>query len=127
MIARIDEMWRTWWQRQHWFAEFWSAVTLMMLCVLAARDSAAVGTLPLFHEMSRVMSSNATASLAGLIGTSQIGALWVDSRWLRGVAAAMASCIFALISLSGVASDAAWIGFLGVNLFALIRAFGDAR
>ncbi len=132
MLDKIGVMVRTWWQRPHWFAEFWSSVVLVGFGVGAIMAPAALVEMRTFTVALKLMPEGAWGCATGAVGLFQFGALWADSRWLRAAAAAAATWLMAEIALCAVLSLPSPLamfplGFLGLNMFALARAAGNAR
>jgi hypothetical protein len=132
MFVRIGAAVRRWWQRPYWFPEMWSALVLIGFSVWSIAAPIPLADIPSFHAATRLMPQGAWEYMTGTVGMLQFGALLMDRRWLRGAAAAVATWLTGVISLGAVLSfsspiDVFPLGFLGINIFAVLRAVGNAR
>ena len=113
-------------QREHWWAEFWSAVVALMWAAMSLWQPGIEGS-PAYYAlyasvprawMIGIGVAVSVVQIAGLIGN------WATLRW---VAAAMASWFYMMIFQSFLtdgyvlANIAPWLGYVGANIFVLCR------
>lgn len=132
MLDKIVHMVRFWWMRPHWFAELWSSVVLVGFAGWSLIQPISSDAFKSFDAVVRIMPAECWSYATGVVGVAQFGALWADQRLLRGLAAFAATWLFSALSLGAITGfpspmDVFPVGFLGINLFALLRAAGNAR
>lgn len=126
MLEFLREKLTTILRREHWWAEFWSAVVAMIWAILSMMQPNGAESMSYYllfasapkAVMEAVGMSVFILQLAGLIGTSTA---------LRWCAAALASWFYGLIFLSfysagvSIPTAAPWLGYIGINTFVLFR------
>lgn len=132
MLDKLVHMVQFWWRRPHWFAELWSSVVLVGFAGWSLVQPISSDAFKSFDAIVRVMPAECWSYATGLTGIIQFGALWADRRALRGIAALCSTWLFSALTIGAVMAfpspiDVFPIGFLGINLFALLRAAGNAR
>lgn len=132
MLDRLTHMVRHWWRRPHWFPELYSAFAFMGFGAWSMVEPISTEALKSFDDIMRVMPAGCWSYTMITMGVAQFAALWADLRWLRGLAAFCATFLLALVSFGAVMAfpspmDVFPISFVGINMFALVRAAGNAR
>ena len=114
-------------QREPWWAEFWSGVTAATWAAMSYASPGALGGWPSMRVLTEI-ASDWSWHLAGIgLGAAQVLFLLCDLRWLRWGAALLLCWFWAVLTL-GVWEAVPWApgvavygGWCAVNVFSIVR------
>ena len=114
-------------QREPWWAEFWSGVTAVLWAGLSWGSVERLGQWPSMRVLIE-LAADRSWHIAGLVlGGTQLICLLLDRRWPRWIAA-FAMCWFWSVLAVGVWAALPWApgvavyaGWCGINMLCIVR------
>ena len=120
-------------QREPWWAEFWSAATAIAWSAVSLADADAMGAWPSMLVLLQLGGDRFWHAMGMGLGVAQLAFLLLDQRWLRWSAAVAMCWFWAVLTLGvwaavpGSPGGAVYAGWCGINLFSILRLTRPTR
>lgn len=134
MGEKLANKWSELLRREHWWAEFWSAVVAICWALQNTIDPASLSEVEYYQFLTKLMPEWVIELVSFVVGLFQLWALVLGHKTMaRGIAGMLASIVYSFCLISFFMSHdipPGWVfcaGWVGINVFAIARSAKGLR